>query len=92
MQEKINPKNLELKEFVDLVMEYELEDPIDFGEVVLDERKAFEIMSDPVLQILKQNQDNPYGELILAIALAKAMTENMILQIQKIQNIPNYFD
>lgn len=80
-------ENIELETFMELVKEYEAGDPIDFGMVRVQEDDAFRIICEHILNILEKT-DPENRQLVLAVALAKAMTENMILNIQRIQDVP----
>ena len=78
--------NISLDQFIELVKEYEATDPIDFGMARIKEEEAFSLVCEHITDTL-QNTLPGDRELVLAVALAKAMTESMILNMQRTQNV-----
>lgn len=78
--------NTTLDNLLELVMDYEQEDPIDFGMVAIKEEEAFRIIIQGVLEMVR-DVDPDNLTIVLTVALIRALTENMILQLQKVQDI-----
>lgn len=64
-----------LSELVDLALEVEKEDPIDFGMLSINEKTAFTIMASYVLEL-----DN--DDLVNRAVITKLLVENMVLNLQ----------
>ena len=65
-----------LSELVDLALEVEKEDPIDFGMLSINEKTAFTLMASYVLVEL----DN--DDLVNKAVITKLLVENMVLNLQ----------
>lgn len=76
--------NITLDEFVYLVMDYELTDPIDFGTVAVEEKAAFRAVCQGVLETIR-NTPKKDRMIVLMVALAKVLLEAEIHKLQRIQ-------
>lgn len=76
--------DITLEQFVKLVKEYEMTDPIDFGTVPVSEHDAFMIICSGVLDTIRQTPKESQM-LVLMISTAKLLLEAEVHKLQRIQ-------
>jgi hypothetical protein len=67
--------NRDVRTLVDLAMEVEMEDPIDWGMLAISEHDAYELMASHVLEM---NNDNLTNKAIIV----KLLVENFVLNLK----------
>ena len=67
---------------VDLAMEAELEDPIDWGMLTLDEQTAFNLIASDVVNLFYDKYDEVNGRELLLAAIVKLVVENFTLNLK----------
>lgn len=69
-----------INQLVELAMEIESEDQIDFGMLRIDERNAYELMANGVLESYLSN-DKDTRDMILLATVVKLTVENLVLNL-----------
>lgn len=73
------------EQLVELAMEIEAEDPIDFGMLRIDERNAYTLMANGVLESYLSN-DKDERDMILLATVVKLTVENLVLNLKLLQS------
>ena len=76
--EDMNESNRYVEQLVELAKEAELEDPIDWGELAIDEEEAYRLVAYSVAEL----ENNP---LVLKASLVKLVVENMTLNMKLLE-------
>ena len=84
MQENKNYTVMSLDNFIDICMEYEKNDPIDWGELPIKERDAYKDVCEELLEMINNIDDVKEREIVVLTSLAKSIVENTVLQAHKI--------
>lgn len=71
--------NQGVEAIVDIAKEVEAGDPIDWGDLSIDEEEAYRLMATHVLEM----EDN---SVVLAATITKLLVENMVLNMRLLQN------
>lgn len=73
-------------EYVDLIyslaQEVEVEDPIDWGLLAIDEDEAYRIMTISVLEMMADKYDQPNMKDVLLATIVKLVVENFTLNLK----------
>ena len=75
---------MSLDNFIDICMEYEKNDPIDWGELPIRERDAYKDVCEELLEMINSIDDEKEREIVVLTSLAKTIVENTVLQAHKI--------
>ena len=70
-----------VEHLVELAMDIESEDPIDFGMLQISERSAFELMANGVLDYYLSNGKDERDMILLATTI-KLTVENLVLNLK----------
>lgn len=73
-----NPKMTKLKELVELAMEVEESDPIDWGIVQVDPETVYGMMAAHVIDMFEEKHED--SELVMMGVMVKLLVENFVLQ------------
>lgn len=77
-----NKKNINLKQLVDLAMETELTDPIDWGMLSISEEHAYKLMALHVLELFENKENDQYFDIVLMSTMTKLLVENFVLNLK----------
>ncbi len=72
-------------QLVELALEIESEDSIDFGMLQIDERTAYELMATGVLEAYLNN-DKEDRDMILLATVVKLTVENLVLNLKLLKS------
>jgi len=84
LRERQNYMVMSLDDFVDLCMEFEYDDPIDWGELPIKERDAYKDVCEDLLKMINSIDDIQEREVVVLTSLAKALVENTVLHAHKL--------
>lgn len=74
-------KSLTPEKLIELAMEADLVDPVDWGLIPIEERKVYEVMASNVIEQFSNIKDE--DQLLIALAtLTKLLVENFVLNYQ----------
>jgi hypothetical protein len=74
-------KSLTPEKLIELAMEADLVDPVDWGLITIEERKVYEVMASNVIEQFSNIKDE--DQLLIALAtLTKLLVENFVLNYQ----------
>ena len=80
---------MNLHEIIDIAMEIESEDPIDWGLLSIDERESYKLIALSVLELWKDWQQFNDKDLIIVSTITKLMVENFVLNLKLQQRRTN---
>jgi len=72
---------MDVERLVDLAMQVEIESPIDFGYLSIDERQAYRLMALHVLEMLEKYSAEDRAKISMAVA-THLLVENFVLQLK----------
>lgn len=79
-----------LEDIIDIAIEIESEDPIDWGYLNIDEKNAYNLIALSILEMYEEWQKSNDKDLIMISTITKLMVENFVLnlklQIQRSSN------
>jgi len=70
------------QEIVEIAMEIESEDPIDWGLLSIDEKEAYKLIALSVIEMYKEWETIEGKDLIIASTITKLMVENFVLNLK----------
>lgn len=70
-----------LNEIIDVAMEIESEDPIDWAYLNIDERTAYNLIGLSILEMYKEWEKSSDKDLIMTSTITKLMVENFVLNL-----------
>jgi len=73
--------NITVEELAELAMESEIQDPIDWGMLSVDEKNAYRIMASHVLEQFEDLSDDRKMIIVYA-TITKLLVENFVLNIK----------
>lgn len=71
-----------IKQLVELAMESEITDPIDWGMLSISEEHAYRMMALHVLEMFENKKDDKYFDIIMMSTMTKLLVENFVLNIK----------
>lgn len=80
---------MNLHEIIDIAMEIESEDPIDWGLLSIDERESYKLIALSVLELWEDWQQFNDKDLIIVSTITKLMVENFVLNLKLQQRRTN---
>lgn len=84
MPQRENYTVMSLVDFVDLCMEHEKNDPIDWGHLPIREEEAYQEVCEDLLKMINSIDDIQEREIVVLTSLAKAIVENTVLHAHKL--------
>lgn len=75
-------KNTKLDQLVELAMETEITDPIDWGMLSISEENAYKMMALHVLEMFDNKKDDKYFDIIVMSTMTKLLVENFVLNLK----------
>lgn len=70
-----------LNEIIDVAMEIESEDPIDWTNLNIDQRAAYNLIGLSILEMCKEWEKSTDKDLIMTSTITKLMVENFVLNL-----------
>lgn len=80
---------LNLEDLVDLAMEVESDDPIDWGYLAIKERDAYRLIASTVLEKYLPYVETQEGHIIFLATIVKLIVENFVLNLQLLEQAKN---
>jgi hypothetical protein len=80
--------NITVEELAELAMESEIQDPIDWGMLSVDEKNAYRLMASHVLEQFEDLSDDRKMIIVYA-TITKLLVENFVLNIKMRNNHEN---
>lgn len=77
-----NKQSLTIDQLADIAMENEITDPIDWGMLSVSEKHAYKIMASHVLEIVENQKDDEFLNVILMATITKLLVENFVLNLK----------
>lgn len=71
-----------LQDIIDIAMEIESEDPIDWGYLNIDEKDAYKLIALSALEMYKEWETIDNKDLIVVSTITKLMVENFVLNLK----------
>lgn len=71
-----------LQDIIDIAMEIESEDPIDWGYLNIDEKDAYKLIALSALEMYKEWETIDNKDLIIVSTITKLMVENFVLNLK----------
>lgn len=75
-------KNTKLDQLVELAMETEITDPIDWDMLSISEENAYRMMALHVLEMFDNKKDDKYFDIIVMSTMTKLLVENFVLNLK----------
>jgi hypothetical protein len=75
-------KNTKLDQLVELAMETEITDPIDWDMLSISEENAYKMMALHVLEMFDNKKDDKYFDIIVMSTMTKLLVENFVLNLK----------
>ena len=71
-----------VEDLVSLAMEIEIEDPIDWGMLAINEQEAYTLMASTILEKYGPYLEQEYGPTIFLATIIKLTVENFVLNLK----------